>query len=109
MNCKKEFLQHVGKKDVLCAWVEHDTDYSNPCTEYNLPLGYTKDIYDAFLKSLDFGYDNGYGGQEVFGLIWYKDGTWSKRGEYDGSEWWVCCSVPEIPAKLQTKEIKNEL
>lgn len=42
-----------------------------------------------FLKILaSIDYDNGYGGQELFGTIVFKDGTWLERGEYDGSEWW---------------------
>lgn len=32
--------------------------------------------------------DSGYGAQELFGYIWYNDGTWSERAEYDGAEWW---------------------
>ncbi|MGD8306170.1 MAG: hypothetical protein PVF17_05920 [Ignavibacteria bacterium] len=49
-------------------------------------------IYNSdSIKSLDklnFDYDNGYGGQEIFGWITFKDNTWLERGEYDGSEWW---------------------
>lgn len=52
---------------------------------------------DKFLQSLDFNYDDGYGLQKIEGNIWYQDGTWSDRGEYDGSEWWQYQSVPEIP------------
>lgn len=33
-------------------------------------------------------YDSGYGLQELFGDVVFKDGTWLSRGEYDGSEWW---------------------
>ena len=33
-------------------------------------------------------YDNGYGSQELFGLIIMKDNSWFERAEYDGSEWW---------------------
>lgn len=44
------------------------------------------------LASID--YDNGYGGQELFGTIVFKDGTWLERGEYDGSEWWEHRKLP---------------
>lgn len=33
-------------------------------------------------------YDNGYGSQELFGLIIMKDNSWFERAEYDGAEWW---------------------
>jgi len=49
------------------------------------------------LQVLDFRYDGGYGGQELFGTVWLKDGTWMERGEYDGSEWWEHRTRPEIP------------
>lgn len=42
-------------------------------------------------------YDAGYGSQELSGTIWYTDGTWSERVEYDGSEWWAYRCRPEIP------------
>ena len=48
-----------------------------------------------FLEGLaSIEYDNGYGGQELFGTIVYKDGTWLERGEYDGSEWWEYRKLP---------------
>lgn len=47
------------------------------------------------LKAVD--YDDGYGGQELFGTIWLKDGSWYERAEYDGSEWWVHRVCPPLP------------
>lgn len=48
-----------------------------------------------FLENLaSINYDNGYGGQELFGTIVFKDGTWLERGEYDGSEWWEHRKLP---------------
>ena len=64
---------------------------------YRLKLGYSKKQLFTFLNSLDFTYDNGYGGQELFGTLWLKDGTWFSRSEYDGSEWWKHNVLPEIP------------
>jgi hypothetical protein len=52
------------------------------------------------LKLLDFEYDHGFGGQELFGVIWYTNGNWSNRSEYDGSEWWTYNRCPEIPKEL---------
>lgn len=49
---------------------------------------------------MDFDYDSGYGGQEIYGFIWYEDGTFSERGEYDGSEWFSYVKTPEIPVHL---------
>ena len=83
-NAKKEFIKEIEDVGVAvhCAIVIYNG------VEYALPVGYTEDDFNRFLDKLAFRYDDGYGAQELFGWIWYKDGTWSDRGEYDGSEWW---------------------
>lgn len=93
MNAKKEFIEHVGKKDILCCTVR----LIEPAS---LTTGWVESEYDEFLKAIDVTYDSGYGGQELYGMIWYKDGTWSSRGEYDGSEWWEHHTCPAIPGNL---------
>ena len=98
MNAKDEFLEHTSGKAVLCALVKNGADYDEDTQKrFILRSGFSKSEFDSFIKSIDFEYDNGYGGQELFGNIWYKDGTWSDRGEYDGSEWWNFQTVPAIP------------
>jgi len=105
MNAKLEFLDHVRIKMVQCATITNgdnlriDND-EQPHPPINLLCGYTIAQYEEFLNNLDFKYHAGYGGQELFGTIWYKDGTWSDRGEYDGSEWWQHYQIPIIPEEL---------
>jgi hypothetical protein len=53
------------------------------------------------LKKLDFEYNDGYGCQNLFGFVWFTDGTWAEREEYDGSEWWEYKRCPAIPAKSE--------
>ena len=49
-----------------------------------------------FLKDLEsINYDSGYGSQELFGIIMFKDGTWLRRHEYDGSEYWEKIIIPQ--------------
>ena len=48
------------------------------------------------LDKLNFKYDNGYGRQEIFGWITFKDNTWLEREEYDGAENWVFKKKPGI-------------
>jgi hypothetical protein len=101
MNAKKEFLRHIKDRKVLCAIISYnDCMYEHRSKRLVLPVSYTQEQYDEFVNSLDFEYDDGYGGQELFGTIWYKDGTWSDRGEYEGSEWWNYQSCPDIPQEL---------
>ena len=64
--------------------------------------------YEEFLSKLDFEYDSGYGLQNLFGFIWYKDGTWSERCEYDGSEWYQYQRCPEIPKSLKRIDKERE-
>ena len=106
-NAKKEFLgliQGVSSK-VKCATITHGNPWydEDESRKIILPVGYTPYEWDTFINSLDFEYDDGYGGQELFGTIWFENGTWAERGEYDGSEWWEYKSCPSIPEHLNVK------
>ena len=93
-NAKDEFITHVNRREILCCEIHvHSRDVE-------LTTGWVESELEMLLKNIDIEYDAGYGGQELYGTIWYKDGTWSTRGEYDGSEWWEHHSVPTIPDHL---------
>lgn len=99
INAKGEFVDHVQGKRVVCA--EITKGYYDQEFLAALRAGYNNEDYIEFLDKLDFGYDCGYGGQELYGTIWYADGTWSSRGEYDGREWWEHNECPVIPENLK--------
>jgi len=104
MNIKEELLrQLVNKAEIKCALIRKGADYYEPEEQKTVILkkGYTSEDYINFLNKLDFNYNNGYGGQELYGNVWLKDGTWLERGEYDGSEWWEHKVLPEIPKILK--------
>jgi hypothetical protein len=121
-NAKQEFLNHIGQKNsnlsgnsirkVLCASIQKGDDYGDDDEiierTFILTTGYTQEDWIEFISKLDFMYDSGYGGQEVFGTIWYLDGTWSERREYDGSEWWQYNECPEIPDSLKRLDKERE-
>ena len=101
MNAKLEFIKEVTNNPrVLCVYIEKEIDF-NDSTKFLLKVGYSDDEYNRFLDSLNFEYDNGFGGQELYGKIWYVDGSWSERKEYDGSEWWETKFTPKIPNELK--------
>jgi len=104
MNAKDEFLEHIKDRKVRCASLILGDEYSHydvkQIVYMNLRVAHSVHDFNQFLNSLNVHYDSGYGGQELFGTIWYVDGTWSERGEYDGSEWWEYRAVPAIPANL---------
>jgi hypothetical protein len=100
-NAKGEFLNHISDRVVLCAQIQKaPDDYNGENSVFNLTTGWTKEDWDNFLSDLDFEYDSGYGGQKLFGTIWYVDGTWSGREEYDGSEWYEYYICPTILEEL---------
>lgn len=123
MNAKKEFLGHVeGKPPIQCVLIkfedwddelyhdDEDDGYllgggSKAPVTITLPENYSEAEFDTFLSQLDFDYDAGYGIQMLFGTVWYKDGTYSERSEYDGSEWWEYRKAPEIPDVLINSDV----
>jgi len=107
MNAKQEFLNEIrNKSKVLCSII---TYYKKGKEEdYHLTTGWTDEDLEIFLKSIDFEYDDGYGTQLLYGNIWYDDGTWSERVEYDGSENWLHKKVPEIPKFLIRKDKERD-
>ena len=87
--------------DVLCVGLTYGHDYGDVKKSWSLRSGFSDVDFAEFLSGIDFTYDDGYGSQELFGFIWYKDGTFSQRGEHDGSEWWDYIFTPEIPEELK--------
>lgn len=116
-NAKEEFVKYTSSRNILCAVIQY-----SPCTLWKaygktapiskrvaLGIEYTPEDYELFLNELDFNYDAGYGGQELFGTVWFTDGTWLERGEYDGSEWWNLIKKPEISEQLVKASLIVEL
>lgn len=102
-NCKDDFLEETKDKNVLCAEIVYRRYYwdDDRKKEAVLPIGYSDAELQIFLSAINYEYNSGYGSQEVSGTIWYTDGTWSERCEYDGSEWWEYKSYPQIPDALK--------
>ena len=87
--------KHKGVNEIVHAYIT-----GNP---FYVELEPTKVYFDMRVDSLismpdklNFTYDDCYGGQELFGLIVFIDGSWLERGGYDGSEWWEYKKTPTI-------------
>jgi len=111
-NAKKELLYILERvnSSIKCAAIstERNSYWDNDSYIQPPPIllkeGYTPAEYEEFLDRLDFEYDSGYGGQELFGTVWLiEEGAWLERGEYDGSEWWEYRKCPQILEDLKMK------
>lgn len=100
MNAKQELmrLKNIGK--IVCAYIYNEAYFGENKKEVFLKVGFSADDFEEFLQNLNFEYDSGYGGQELFGTIWLENNEWYERGEYDGSEWWEHHAYPKIPESL---------
>lgn len=103
MNARDELLEAVKESGsvIKCASITYDDWLEDAKPKYILSVGHDKQEEDRFLEYLNFDYDDSYGSQRLFGLVWLEDGTWLSRGEYDGSEWWEHNVLPPIPDDLK--------
>lgn len=108
MNCYDELVRKLEKinytfKDINYAFIN--------CNKRGLgvkPFYLEPEHTDNSLKTFKENcqkiyYDNGYGSQELFGYIVFKDGSWLERHVYDGSEWWDYKKKPAWSELLTSK------
>ena len=103
MNAKDEFIRVVKDHSVIAANVWFHT--FNEEVAFKLKPLYSLDEYNNFLNFLDREYDSGYGGQQLFGVIYCEDGVWMQRGEYDGSEWWDIFKYPDLRGSFDESDV----
>jgi hypothetical protein len=110
MNARKELEEILNKlkekQNVLvCADISLELDWGEDVTKIQLTHPHTKEEAEAFFKTLDFNYNNGFGTQELYGTVWLTYGVWLTRWEYDGSEGWEVHNCPHIPNHLYKKSL----
>lgn len=71
----------------------------------------SEDIWKFINDLFAIEYYNGFGCQELFGNVVFKDGSWLERWEYDGSEGWAHKSCPDEPDwdKIQKQDSEDTL
>jgi hypothetical protein len=115
MNARQEFIDHINKikqfnKEikVTSAIIVDKRQYKTHLI-FVLKPNYSEDEYNKFLEEINlFIYNSGFGWQELYGYIWYNDGSWSERAEYDGSEWWEYKKCPSFQDKLNEFKLNNK-
>ena len=80
-NAKDELIKHIAGREVEYVSIRHGSYVLDDIK----PI---KGTLEEVLPLLDFEYNAWCGSQHLDGCIWFADGTWSERVEYDGSEWW---------------------
>jgi hypothetical protein len=90
-NAKQEFLDFIKEKPaVKCAWVEYSPSFTSEEKRYILNPDYTRKEFEELLNCLDFDYNAGHKIYPcIFGVIFFSDGTWAERDEYEGAEKWL--------------------
>jgi len=98
-NARLEFLEHIENRDLSAAEIDFSDRRAQKQFKLVLYPDHTPEEYQAFLDQLNFNYDSGYGTQYLFGEIFYQDGGWAVREEYDGSEGWRDVIIPRPPTR----------
>lgn len=99
-NAKNELLAKIKEigAQIKCAFIAFGGDSIKDCEDkIFLKVNHDESSLNRFLNKINFEYDDGYGGQFLYGTVWLDDGSWLERGEYDGSEWWEHKTCPDIP------------
>lgn len=98
-NIKSELEQalHQASKtvaDIAYGYVRLDANPYDADTPAETWLFVPDQAHTMLPTAMDKTYSEGYGSQELFGIITFTDGSWLERSEYDGSEWWSYKSTP---------------
>jgi hypothetical protein len=94
MNAKDELMEAVvDLSRIKCAYIHKKERH----WEAVLKVNYSQENLAFFLNQLDGEYEIVPYHQSLFGTIWLNDGTWIKRTEYDGDEFWERQKCPPIP------------
>lgn len=96
MTAIEELIEHAAGRKIKCATITRGDSTDNVDT-FNLKVGGDT---EAFMNSLNFDYNSSFRYEEIFGTVWWYDGSWSSRDECCGCMQWEHHYVPEIPDNL---------
>lgn len=93
----RAFLLNINWADLTYLSLFNESDEDKKSSFRLRPKHSEEDLQNfiTWLKTTD--YDEGYGTQELHGIIAMKDNTWYSRHEYDGAEWWIHNKYPTEP------------
>ena len=98
MTAKQELLQHI--KDNQVDYVKiYRTHFDYYIDDYKEQI--IQGTLDEVLPLLDFEYEEV---NEIHGTIWYVDGSWSCRDEYNDMPFWSRYVRPTMPSRDNLKK-----
>lgn len=97
----KRFVAAAGTSPLVCAEIEYTADVCSGSQTFFLRKGHTPQDLVCFYDSLHIEYNCGAGMQHVEGTLWFADGSWAERSEYDGQEWWEWRTRPKTPPQCE--------
>jgi len=103
-NAKVEFLSTISSYKLIASEINY-RDIDGIEHDIKLKPLFNKNEYDIFLESLNHEYDDGFGGQNLYGVIFCEDAVWMQRGEYDGSEWWDTYQYPDMRKSFTESDV----
>lgn len=104
MNARDElarfmFERNLKAEDVAAAtitFMRYPAQKPRPKT-FVLGTTHTAEQAGWFWAFLHRDYHAGYGPQQMFGTIWFKNGAWAERTAKDSAEWWEYRVRPPAP------------
>jgi len=107
MNAMEEMLDLINisaQTGIRCAKILFYSDGWSADKTIILKDNYDHKELIKFFEELDFEYSYGPVCWGIYGTVWFLDGTYADREEYDGSECWRIHRTPEIPKELTKGE-----
>jgi len=98
MDIRKSIMQQAASKVIICAQIILQ-EFLEDDVVFNLKLRHTQDDLENFLRDDDLTNTHP---DEISGIIWYEDGTWSEwlYNEISNRGRWFHREVPKIPIVL---------
>jgi len=104
-NAKEEFLSIISGYKLVASEIQYHDNEIGVYRDIKLKPLFSQVDYDIFLESFNHTYDNGFGGQNLYGVIFCEDGVWMQRGEYDGSEWYDIYQYPDMRKSFDESDV----
>ena len=92
MGCKKRIEGKIIGITILYTKPNHFN--GNIVDTYHVFNYHQNDDLNEYLNLLDFEYEGRWDELTIAGTIWFSDGNYAHREDFDGQEWWHLHQAP---------------